>query len=173
LRPHYNQWCAYCPILESCPVVEHLTEWALTRIAELQPMRPKLKKDGSEGKRKEAVPLEASRLPDYADVMDKVAIARGVLKRFDESVRDLVRDLPEQRQRELRFELRTRRNSNFTPEAAKQLHDGLGERFYELVTVGKTRLEEQLGDDPDALNWALGLAVEEEGTPAVFRIGST
>jgi hypothetical protein len=33
----FNEWCPWCPILESCGVVEHVTDYALTRIAALAP----------------------------------------------------------------------------------------------------------------------------------------
>ncbi len=169
MAPRFNEWCAYCPIMESCPVIPELSDWALTTIAALQPVKPKIKKDGSEGKQLQVAALDPDRIEDYADQMEKTSKALTILRRFDESVRKLIRDLPEQRRSELRFELRARTNTTFSLGAMKTLHEGLGDRFYEVVTVGKGRLEENLAEDESALSWALGLAEEEQGTPAVFR----
>lgn len=146
----YNEWCPWCPIMESCGVVKDLTDYALTRIAALAP----IEKQG----RKTLVRLENGRVGEYVDELERVRVARATLKRFDESVRDMVKQMPEVRRERLGFETRERSNTIFTPEAIQSLHDALGdERFYRLVNLTKHGLESELADDQATLNWALGL----------------
>jgi hypothetical protein len=140
----HNDWCAWCPILESCPVVAELTDFALARIAALAP------EDKTE--------LDPARANKYAEQLPRVRSALAVLKRFDESVAGLLKQVPDERRSALGFELRERGASTFSPEAARTLHDALGDRFYRLVRVTKTGLESELADDEETLRWALGLA---------------
>lgn len=167
LRPTYNQWCPWCPIMESCAVVPQLTDFALTRIAALAPQRPKKKKDGTDSKKMENVPLDPARLGEYVKQLEKSKRARQVIERFEKAVKEIIRDLPEQDRAKLGYKLQTRNNNTFPPRAAEALHEALGERFYELVTITQAGLERNIVEDDDLLAWALGLAEKEAGTPAV------
>jgi hypothetical protein len=146
----HNDWCAWCPILESCPVVAELTDFALARIAALAPVS----KEG----RKTKVDLDPARPQKYAEQLPRVRAALAVLKRFDEAVAAMLKQMPDERRRELGFELRERSASGFSAEALQSLHDVLGDRFYRLAHITKARLESELADDEPTLSWALGLA---------------
>lgn len=159
LAPTHNQWCAWCPLLESCPVIHELSDYALTRIAALAPTR----KEG----RKTVLALDPDRLNDYAEELGPVNDALRVLERYAETVKGLLRELPEEQRAEAGYKLRPRTNNVFGSRAAEALHETLGERFYDLVKITKTGLESQLGSDPDLLAWALALAEERDGQPAV------
>ncbi len=155
----FNEWCPWCPILESCGVVGDLTDYAMTRIAALAPEE----KQG----RKTVLNLDRSRVSEYTDELDKVKTARNVLKRFDESVRGLLRDMPAVARAEAGYELRTRGATRFTPRAAEALHERLGNRFYDVVSLTKSGLESHLVEDPDLLQWALDLAEQGDGAEMV------
>lgn len=158
----YNQWCPWCPIMESCGVVKDLTDFALTRIAALAP----IEKQG----RKTLVRLQNGRVGEYVDELERVRTARAVLKRFDEAVRDMVKQMPAARREKFGFDLRERTNTIFTPEAVASLHDALGdERFYRLVNLTKLGLESELADDPATLGWALGLGDRVAGPALLVR----
>jgi hypothetical protein len=172
LRHHLNDWCPWCPILESCPVVPELTHYAAARIAALAPEQPKLKKDGTPGKRMEPVPLDPSQIERYTAELPKAKLADKVLTRFVDSVNDIIREMPAVRRATLGYELRNRVNSSFEPAALKELHEALiargeGDRFYELVKVTKVALEENFAESEELLNMALQLAESRAGTPAV------
>lgn len=168
-KPRHNQWCAWCPIIESCPVIDDLTEFGLVEIAELAPRRPKTKKDGTPGKLMEDVPLDEDLLPDYARKLDESRAARKVLENFEDRVKALIKQLPPERMKELHWKLQQRGGSVFLPEAAQQLHEQMGPAFYDLVKITKTGLEEGLGADPDLLEWALKLALKTDGAEMLVR----
>jgi hypothetical protein len=162
LRPRKNQWCAWCPIMESCPVVDELTEFGLVELAALAP----IEKVG----RKKVVQLAAERLEEYVARFEDVKRAQGVLKRYAESMGDVLRRMEAERRADLGYELRPRGASVFTPQAAEALHERLGERFYELVGLTKSGLESALAEDPDLLAWALSLADERDGSSVLAAI---
>jgi hypothetical protein len=167
LVPTFNEWCPWCPIMESCPVVPQLTTWAATRIATLAPERPKLKQDGTESKRMEKVPLDPAMIEQYTAELAKSIRAVQVLERYNEQVKALLRDMPADERQALGFDLRHRANTAFTSEAARMLHDRLGDRFYELVKLTKTAIEEQLVESPELRAWALALAEPRASTPLI------
>jgi hypothetical protein len=170
LEPQFNEWCPWCPVLESCPVVDQLTDWSATRIGELAPVEPVLKRDGSPGKRMKPVPLEPTRLPEYLEQMERSKRGRQVLERFEEGVRALVTDLPLERRVELGYEVKERRASVFTNDAKERLHQALGPRFYDLVKITKSGLESALEGDDELLQWALDLAVDQVGASVVSPV---
>lgn len=167
LRHSYNEWCPWCPIMESCPVVADLTDFAATRIAALAPERPKLKKDGTPSKRMEAVPLEPENAERYTAELARAKRGAQVLGRFVDEVNDMLRKMPEERREQLGFDLRPRRMPGWSTEAARDLHARFGDQFYELVKVTKRALEAGLsGDD---LDWALQLAENRQSAPTVVQ----
>lgn len=172
LEHSLNEWCPWCPILEGCPVVPKLTDFSLARIAALQPMRAKLKKDGTESKVQEATPLDPSRIDEYAEQLPDVMRAKAVLERFESSVKAIVRDMPSERRAALGYELRGRKNRVFDAGAAQALHERLGPRFYELVKLTKSGLESNLAEDESLLEWALELAEEQAGAVSVVKARS-
>jgi hypothetical protein len=163
-RPKKNRWCAWCPVMESCPVIEELTEFGLVEIAALAPQE----KVG----RKKVVQLAEDRVPEYVERLGEVKHAIGVLERFEKAVSRLIKEMPADRRAELGYELKERKASNFSPRAAEELHDRLGERFYELVQLTKTGLEKNLKEDPELLEWALSLAEEEVGAAVLVPLAT-
>lgn len=169
LEPKFNQWCPWCPIMESCPVIGKLTDFSLARIAALQPDEAVLKQDRSLSKKVKAGTLDPARIDVYVTELEDAKRARQVLERFEGSVKDVLRDLPAERRGALGYELRGRTNSVFTAQAAAALHGSLGDRFYEVVKITKTGLEHNIVEDPDLLSWAIDLAEKADGTPAVVQ----
>jgi hypothetical protein len=161
LSPTFNEWCPWCPVLESCPVVPQLTTWAATRIDSLAPTR----KEG----RKTIVDVDPARIEEYTAELEKAKRATQVLERFADSVKRLIRQMPPERRAELGYEVRERKASTFTPQAAAALHERLGPRFYEVVKLTKSGLEENLAGDAELLAWALDLADETAGASVVQR----
>jgi hypothetical protein len=68
------------------------------------------------------------------------------------------------------MEYRERNATTFGADALEQMHERLGPRFYELVGVTKTRMSEQLEDEPDLLTWALGLGEVHAGAGLVRAV---
>lgn len=144
LAPRYNQWCPWCPILESCPIVERLSDFALARIAGIRVQTPE----------------DVER---YSELYSTAKGASKVIKRFVDSMNELVRELPQEDRSGLGFKITERRNSSFPVEALSALQSRLGEqRFLELVSLPKNRLESL---DADLQAWVLSLA--EPTTPTI------
>ena len=161
-KPRKNRWCRWCPIMESCPVVDELTEFGLVEIASAAPQE----KIG----RKKVVQLAEEALPTYAAQLDDVREAIGVLERFRDAVTALVKEMPEDRRRELGFETRERTNQVFSREAALALLERLGpDRFAEIAKITKSGLESNLAEDPELLAWALQLAEPVAGATTLYR----
>jgi RecB family exonuclease len=153
-----NRWCPWCPIMESCPIVPELTAYALAEVATLAPPE----KVG----RKTVLNLDPDLYEVYVEALEDVNLAQKVLKRFDDSVRGVVKELPDARQRELGFETRPRTRTNWPPEALRAAHEVLGEDFYEVVGLTKTAVQ-RLGDERADI--VLDMAVIEDGAPVVQR----
>jgi hypothetical protein len=148
LAPRYNQWCPWCPILESCPIVERLSDFALARIAGIRVQTPE----------------DVER---YSELYSTAKGASKVIKRFVDSMNELVRELPQEHRSGLGFKITERRNSNFPVEALAALQASLGEqRFLELVSLPKNRLESL---DADLQAWVLSLAEPTTPTTVITR----
>lgn len=164
LKPSFNEWCPWCPLLESCPIPGELSQFALGRIATLAPQRPKIKKDGGDSKVMERAPLDAAMIDEYVAALQEIGRGRQVLERFEKSVKDLLRDMTPTQVAALGYELKERGSSVFTAEAKRHLAEVLGATWWDVASVSKTSLERELVDDPDRLAWALSLAERVAGT---------
>lgn len=145
-----------CPILESCQIIPHLTEWALARIDVL---RPEDLKSGEA-----ATPID-----EYMDRYDDVNTAVKVLERYLVSVKELVHLLPESERLQHGFDLRGRNNSFIPTHAYTELYEALGhDRFMELVSITQEKLKSTF-TDKESREWALSLVEKRSGNPTVQR----
>lgn len=151
----WNRWCRWCPILESCGVVDQLTDFALTEIG----ATGRLVKEG----RKTTLELDGSRLGHYAGKLEPVKEAKGILERFDKRVKELLKELPPEEVAALGFDMSERKNNVFSLAAKEALHEKLGPMFYAAAKVTKSELERLLADDPETLAWALDQATQVAG----------
>jgi hypothetical protein len=159
-----NRGARWCPVMESCPVVEELTEFGLVEIAALAPAGEDRPQDGGAARRGASARVRRAARGREAGAGRPLAL-RGVRER-------LVKEMPVDRRAELGYELKERKASSFTPRAAEELHDRLGERFYELVKLTKSGLESNLAEDPELLEWALSLAEEQVGAAMLVPIAT-
>lgn len=156
-----NQWCAWCAVMESCGVVEQLSEFARVELDALIPAE----KVG----RKMVAQVDEDLIGDYIERMEDVRIAEQVLKRYSESVKRVLRYMPAEDRLELGYDLKHRKATKFDAHAIRELHRRLGDEFYEVVGLTKTRLEDYLADDDELLAWALSLATETAGAEVLLR----
>lgn len=161
MRPSFNRWCPWCPVLESCPIIPELTDFAATRIATLAPTV----KEG----RKQVVQVDPNRLEEYTSELDKVRLASRVLGRFEDAVKELLRELPDDDLWDAGYELADRENAVFLPQAIEAIAEKLGPEFFDIAKVSKTALESALADRPDLLAWALEQSVKQAKTPVLQR----
>jgi hypothetical protein len=161
LKHSKNQWCAWCPILESCPIVPELTDFALMELELLAPTQ----KIG----RKSVPFLEPDRIEEYMVELAQAKDAQAILGRFTDAMRDLILRMDEVERVTYGYKLQPRKKTTFTGSAMEQLHDMLGPEFYEVASVTKTALEAHFEGDESGLQSALDLAVEEAGASAVVK----
>jgi len=151
LKPRFNQWCPYCPILGSCSVVDDLSDFARSEIAVLTPSKEDAAKVG----------LDATPFETYVEKLSSVEDAEKALEEFRDRVRGIIKKLPTSERERMGFKLSSRNSDVFTPEAMRQMHELLGEEFYLLVGITKKRLDELFDDDP-RLGQVKALARKEE-----------
>lgn len=163
--PRKNDWCPWCPILESCQIVPHLSDWALSRINAL---RPPSMKDGDSSEFTEA--MEAvTPIDEYMAQYDDAKLAIKVLKRYEDSARALVHDMSEEERDRLGFELRGRSNSFIPVPARSALYEALGhDRFMELAGITQEKLKTAFADE-EQREWALSLVEKRAGNQVVYR----
>lgn len=163
LVPEFNQWCAYCPIMESCAVVPLLTDYALAEIARLAP-------EVKEG-RTVRVDLDPDVFDVYVDQLEKVATARGVLERFEKTIKARLQEMPLAEREAYGYKLTTRNFDVFSPEALRAAHRLLGDDFYAIVSLSKQALTRAVGEDESKLKLLIGMADRRPGAQFVRRSG--
>lgn len=161
LAPRKNQWCPWCPLMESCPVVQDSTDFALARIAALAPAE----KQG----RRTVLALDPDRFGEYTAQLDDVGQAMRVLRRFDDSVKRVIREMPSARRQDLGYRLRERMEDVWPPEALQAVHGVLGDDFYRTIKLTKTALDERLKGD-ERVETVLAMADRRPGASVVERI---
>jgi hypothetical protein len=159
LKPKLNDWCAWCPIAESCMVVRDVTDFTAAKIAALAPQT-------QEG-RAWNVDLDPTRIDEYVAVLDEVAQAKKLLERYEESVRAVVKQMPQQKRESLGYRVIERRVDRFPPEALRLAHETMGEAFYEAVGLSKAAIERY--PDEAGREFLLSLAQKEVGSTYVQR----
>lgn len=161
LAPKKNQWCPWCPILESCSIIPQLTDFARFEIAALAPATQvgrKLVVNVDEN-------LVAHHLSAYEDAVDAVK----VLERFIDACKAVMREMDPQTRTQLGYDLRDRRSTVFTPQDLEAIHEKLGLEFYELTKLTKTAINERLADQPELRDWVLSIGQQVVGSTLLVR----
>lgn len=151
LRPKINDWCGWCAIAESCPAVKQATEWTEARIKALGP-------------------TDEQNIDEYVELMTDVAQARKLLERFENSVRDTLKKMPDHRRQMLGYEVRERNVTYWPPEAIRAMHEMLGDGLYDLVGLTKTAVESKL--DPNDAAAVMQMAETRKGAPFLKKVKS-
>lgn len=159
-HPKFNQWCPWCPLMESCSEPKRVSEWARTRIAELAP-------EGAD-----VTGLAAADLESYVGPLDDFETVRKCIKRYEESVKDVIRQLPDQRRRELGFYLSPSSKDEFDREARIAVHRTTGDDFYDLIGITKSAVERFYGKDKAAQDAVLYHARKVPMNPRLRRTKS-
>lgn len=140
LLPRFNTWCPWCPIMESCDVVQQLSDFAVSRIKAISPDPVSVARVG----------VDATGIETYVERLESVRTAKQVLERFEETVKDLLRKVPASERDRLGYKLSDRHADVFDADAMREAHEILGDDFYRLVGFTKRRLDSLFDDDPRA-----------------------
>lgn len=163
LDPKFNEWCPWCPILESCSVIQRLETYALAEIAAIAP-------EEKQGK-KTTVNLDPDLFTTYVEELPTVNRARQALERFEESVKRTLREMPAARRAALGYRLSDKKATVFPPEAVRAIHEEVGdETFYTMVSMSKAKIEKAMPGDPDRVARILQMGDLVRGTTSVARV---
>lgn len=161
LPPKKNIWCAYCPIMESCPIIPQLSSFARFEIAALAPAV----KVG----RKTVVEVDEQLVAKYMYEYEEAVDAAKILERFVDAVKSVLKEMPGQEREQLGYHLTERSATLFSTEAHEALHRELGDRYYEIVKITKSQLEAHLADEPETLAWAMALGDKTVGATLLVK----
>lgn len=158
MEPKLNEWCPWCPIMESCPVPVRAADWAQSRIEALA---------GNTGNE---LPddLDADGLDRYVSDLDQLGTVRKMIERYEESIKAVVRDLPFSERERLGYEITERKFDVWPPEAIYRLQAMLGADFPLIVAVRKGRIKDVI-EDKGMRDAVLAMANKEAGGPILKK----
>lgn len=159
LKPKFNMWCAYCEILPDCSVIPRLTDFAQSRI--------KVQREAIEGLDLGAT-LGADDFSGFVDLLDLAIDGKKAMEKYEDVVKDVLRDLPAAVRDELGWRLSDRSRTTWDPEGMRAAQQLLGEPFFDLISLAKKRLEEaELSDD--AKEAVMSLSTKRSSKPSLVR----
>lgn len=153
LEPTFNDFCPWCPLKMDCPEIrEGLTDFALNRIAALAPREPITKQDGSPGKRLTPPQLDPDRFVEYTSVLPKVDKAKRTLEVYSETVKDTLKQLPEDQLAEYGYVPRHKNIKGLTVEGKRRVYDEIGDDFFHIADLSRAAAERFYGKNADELS---------------------
>lgn len=153
--PRFNEWCPWCALIMDCKIIPELSDWARGRIKILGGDLP------------EDLESVTTPIDQYVEHFTDAQTAIKTLTVFVDGVKTLIKEVPASESARLDFSIYERKNNKYVPEAAAAIHERLGPRFYEMVTLPQKQLEAI--EDEDVRNWALGLAEKVPGARVVTK----
>jgi hypothetical protein len=160
-EPTFNQWCPYCPLLPDCPEPKRTAEFAAARLAALAPPE--------EGSSK--LVLDPDLMEVYVRELPTLSTAKKAIEEFENKVKAALKDMREPVRAYHGFRLgKGRGRDMWTPEALRAAHEIMGDEFYALINMTKSRIKEYVGSDKELADELLALATRVSGEPSVVPI---
>lgn len=140
MKPKQNQWCAYCRFVVTCDETERATRYwrgVLSVIA------PKVK----EGRRtKIAFADEGDELERVIEKgLPRMTATRKHIEAVESALKDVIEAMPSDERERLGWRLADRKSKILTPDGLRAMHEALGDRFYEVVSMSRSGLETVVG----------------------------
>lgn len=157
VKPSFNEWCPWCPLMESCPEPRRAADFAQMRIEELVP-------DGSD-----IATLAGGDLPTYLQDMYQFETVRKTIERYEDAVKGVLRELPAERLQQLGWGLYPSSRDVWSADALHRVYNVIGDDFFLLVKMTKTNIQRFYGGDKDAAAQVLQLAEKERASPRLSR----
>lgn len=163
-KPKRNEWCRWCPMVVTCRETKRATEFERGKLALLAP----LVKEGR--KIKVAFWDEGEHLEGLIrDELPRMIEVRKHIAKVEETLKGIIEEMALEERERLGWLVRERTSRRITTEGLRELHELLGDSFYELVSLPVSRLEEFVGKPkkgepvPAELELARQWMVEEPG----------
>ena len=164
LKPKLNQFCAYCPIVVTCREPRRATAYTRAKLAELAPLT-------QEGRKVKVAFVHDGDTVDSLiehDLPNMIMVRRHIEK-VEEELKSVIRRMPVEERERLGWRLQDRRVRSISPEGLRELHDRLGDVFFELARLPITRLEELYPGGPElaiAREWMVEEVAGQNVVPA-------
>jgi len=159
LQPKFNEWCPWCPLLPDCPEPKRTAEFAAARIAALAPP------DEESGK----LALDPDLMEVYVSELPKLSTAKRSMEVFEEAVRKVLREMPEAERAAFGYETFQKNQDVWSPAALQAAHDAMGDEFYALVGLTKSKITAYLPKDDPRRQVLLDLAERVQSNPQLRR----
>jgi len=159
-KPKINDWCPWCPIMESCSEVDRLHQFETARINFLTKTLPDASDDP-----------EMEFLPTYIEKLPEVQQGTKLLKAYEARIKAVLKELPEDRREALGFALTQKKATSFSTEALRSMREILGDDlFFEIISASQTDVKGALKGDPQLLEIVMDLAHKEPGAQVLKAI---
>lgn len=150
IKPKINDFCRWCPKVMECDTVRKAPKYWKGTMAVLAPKT-------TVGRR---VTLEfLDELEDLEelvkDVLPSAIQARGHIGMFEERLKQLLRDMPSEKRKELGWRLSESKGKKIPPDGLKRIHEIAGDAFYELITLSIAEVKRLFPNDQLAINGAI------------------
>ncbi len=128
-----------CPLVITCDQTVRSTDYWKGRLAVLAPAT-------KEGRKTTLALPEGKKLEEVIkDVLPRMIESRKTMQAVEKKLKELIEDLPLEKREELGWRLADRKSNTFSPEGLRIIHEALGARFYEVITLSKTAVETVVG----------------------------
>lgn len=161
LKPRWNQWCPWCPIKLDCPV----PRGEMTAFSHQMIDLVGIEKEG----RKTVVRLDADLIESYVEQLAQMEQAEKTLASISREVRQALRGMPDSVLANLGFQLREKTLTRWGPTELREVHEMLGEDFYDVIGLSKTSLARAFGKDDERRVEVERLAESITGPATLYR----
>lgn len=155
-----NQWCPWCPIKVDCPTVHRLGDFAKARIAALAP-------EGLED-----FDPDPEAIDPYVEPLEEMQTAVKTLEAYIESVKSVVKELPNDERKRVGFRLRPKKKSHFPAEVMPHIRETLGEETFDSsVKLSQSAIKKALPgeENKEERDRLLGLLKVEQTNPTLVK----
>jgi hypothetical protein len=136
IQPKINGYCKWCPMVMECPAVRNAPRYWRGTMAVLAPKTKEGRKVTVE------FPDENDEVEELIKSVLPTAIqARGHIALFEGRLKDLLREMPSDKRRELGWRLSESKGKKITPEGLRRIHEVAGDLFYELIALSTAEVK--------------------------------
>lgn len=139
-KPQLNDFCRYCALVVTCREPRRATDWTRAKLAVLAPMT----KEGRKVRVEFAV--EGDELEQFVrDELPGMIRTRKHIEHVEKLLKELLITMPEEERERLGWRVTDRRSRTISADGLRELHQQMGDGFYQLVSLPISKLEDLVG----------------------------
>lgn len=139
-RPKLNDFCRYCPLVIECREPRRATKYTKGRLGLLAPLR----KDGRKVRVEFFEDSDTIEELISKDLPGMIRV-RKIIEHVEKALKETLGEMPIEDRERLGWEMKDRRSKTITPDGLRELHQLIGDEFYQLVGLTASKLEELYG----------------------------